>query len=389
MTAQNKRAMVIIASQQHADQLSGALAEGDMLARYYCGAAPRGRLRAIIGRRFVLAPSTRIAHLLLRKLVHNTRRYQRIVYRLYRDYDRRMAHHVRRDDVDAVIAYENGALHLFRAAKALGKLTILDAADCHYRFQQAMGDTFNDAELQASVNAGKEAELELADYLLCCSEFAKGTYVDAGIPADRIYVGCPGADLTNFRADLREPAGDGPLRMLFAGRFTIKKGADVLIEALERLRAAGIPFHLEIAADGIAADPAIVRRFAALSTMLGKQSHQQLPGVMARADLLLVPSRFDAHPMVVAEAMGCGTPVLASEHVGSKRLIEHGVSGFVVKACDVDALYDQLAWCATHPAEVRAMSPAAARAATVADWTHYRAQARENVRAIFARHWGD
>lgn len=72
---------------------------------------------------------------------------------------------------------------------------------------------------------------------------------------------------------------------------------------------------------------------------LGFANQTQLPAVYSAADLMILPSVYDAFGVVVNEAMLCGCPVVASDHVGAARdLIAHGQTGFVYPCGDVDAL---------------------------------------------------
>ncbi len=72
---------------------------------------------------------------------------------------------------------------------------------------------------------------------------------------------------------------------------------------------------------------------------LGFANQTQLPAIYSSADLMVLPSQYDAFGVVVNEAMFCGCPVAASDHVGAARdLIEHGRTGFVYPCGDIDAL---------------------------------------------------
>jgi glycosyltransferase involved in cell wall biosynthesis len=72
---------------------------------------------------------------------------------------------------------------------------------------------------------------------------------------------------------------------------------------------------------------------------LGFANQTQLPAIYSSADLMVLPSEYDAFGVVVNEAMLCGCPVAASDHVGAARdLIEHGRTGFVYPCGDIDAL---------------------------------------------------
>ena len=72
---------------------------------------------------------------------------------------------------------------------------------------------------------------------------------------------------------------------------------------------------------------------------LGFANQTELPAIYSSADLMVLPSQYDAFGVVVNEAMLCGCPVAASDRVGAARdLIEHGRTGFVYPCGDIDAL---------------------------------------------------
>jgi len=72
---------------------------------------------------------------------------------------------------------------------------------------------------------------------------------------------------------------------------------------------------------------------------LGFVNQSQLPAIYTAADLMVLPSVYDAFGVVVNEAMLCGCAVAASDHVGAARdLIVQGRTGFVYPCGDVDAL---------------------------------------------------
>lgn len=73
--------------------------------------------------------------------------------------------------------------------------------------------------------------------------------------------------------------------------------------------------------------------------MLGFVEQSQLPAFYTAGDLLVVPSEQDACPVVVCEAMLCGTPVVLSDEVkGRFELVEDGSTGFVYPCGDIEAL---------------------------------------------------
>ena len=93
---------------------------------------------------------------------------------------------------------------------------------------------------------------------------------------------------------------------------------------------------------------------------LGFANQTQLPAIYTSADLMVLPSMYDAFGVVVNEAMLCGCPVAASDHVGAARdLIEHGRTGFVYPCGDIDALAAVLRQAAENRGRLSEMGVAA------------------------------
>jgi glycosyltransferase involved in cell wall biosynthesis len=135
-------------------------------------------------------------------------------------------------------------------------------------------------------------------------------------------------------------AGDGAL--LFVGRLRIRKGVEVLLEALAGLAAAGRPARLLVAGDG-EHRAALERRAAELGlgaavTFLGRCGAGRVRALLAAARALVVPSTYEGMPLVVLEAMEAGVPVVASAVSGIPEVVVDGETGWLVPAEDPRAL---------------------------------------------------
>lgn len=125
---------------------------------------------------------------------------------------------------------------------------------------------------------------------------------------------------------------------LFVGRLTSRKAPDLLIRAVAEVEglccavAGDGPMRekLERLAERLGVSDRIV--------FLGNVASRDLPGLYARADLLVLPSVSEAFPLVALEAMACGTPVLATRVAGLRTLVSDWETGFLVKPGDLGEL---------------------------------------------------
>jgi glycosyltransferase involved in cell wall biosynthesis len=115
-------------------------------------------------------------------------------------------------------------------------------------------------------------------------------------------------------------------------------------DLLEAFAKSGVPNALLVFAGAGPLRAELEARVASLGLgkrvrFLGFVNQSQLPAIYTAADLMVLPSVYDAFGVVVNEAMLCGCAVAASDHVGAARdLIVEGRTGFVYPCGDVDAL---------------------------------------------------
>ncbi|MGN6795126.1 MAG: glycosyltransferase [Streptosporangiaceae bacterium] len=131
--------------------------------------------------------------------------------------------------------------------------------------------------------------------------------------------------------------GDGAV---FAGRLSPEKGA---AEAIDIAAAAGMP--IDVYGDAYDADYAR-EQVGPRADLPGVTVHQAVPRAslweaMARAAVVLYPARWDEpFGMAAAEALACGTPVVAFRRGGLGEVIADGVTGFLVPPDDVQRFAD-------------------------------------------------
>ena len=160
--------------------------------------------------------------------------------------------------------------------------------------------------------------------------------------------------------------------LLSVGGLQPRKGNDVLLDALAQLASwsKGARPTLLVGGDG-ASESALRAQTAALGLrddvrFLGYR--QDMPALMAAADLLVSASRWEGCPMVILEAMASGLPIVATAVGGVPELITDGVSGRLVPPEDPTALAEAIDGVLGDVDLARDMA-ARARRRVVADFT--------------------
>jgi glycosyltransferase involved in cell wall biosynthesis len=379
---------------QHSHQMAMALHEHGMLQQYWSGVPVRGpeepapwwlpseyraKVRAVdipcAMRRHPIV-FTGLLKLGARGLAGtNSSDNAHRVFHLFDDW---VARQIPRIRPDVVVAYENSASRTFEAARRIGARCVLDAPAVH-RAAAARLLTMPSQRYLREIDARKDAEVALADMIITCSRFAAQTYVEAGIDPATLYPillgASPPAGLSRRRTRTHT-------RFLFAGGVTLLKGVDLLLDAFAQVRAR-VP-DAELVIVGGAASPALQRKMASTPgvVVLGALPQAALFQEIADADCLVLPSRFDSFGMVVTEALSCGTPVLVSDCVGAKEVVEEFPgSGWIVPV-NVDALLDRMLDLATVPALLDDARAQARLAGQTYTWARYRQAAAATIGSL-------
>jgi glycosyltransferase involved in cell wall biosynthesis len=159
----------------------------------------------------------------------------------------------------------------------------------------------------------------------------------------------PGADLR-----IRQALDVPPQRFVFgtSGRLAPEKNHPVLIEALNRLLAAGVDAHLLIVGEGPER-----KRLEAMVTEFGLQQRISLIGqqddvrpALAAMDVFVLPSTIETFSNAALEAMAMSRPILMSRVGGAAEMVSDGIDGQLLAPESIhDTLLDRLATLARDP----------------------------------------
>jgi len=127
-----------------------------------------------------------------------------------------------------------------------------------------------------------------------------------------------------------------PGRVTFVGRLDEQKNVGALIEALEGME----DTTLVIVGDGPlrAGLEAAAARRRVNATFLGRRPQGELPELLNRSAVFVLPSHYEGNPKALVEAMSCGVPVVGTRVPGIREVLEHRETGYL---------------CGTSPGEIR------------------------------------
>ena len=140
-----------------------------------------------------------------------------------------------------------------------------------------------------------------------------------------------------------------------------EKGHDVLMDAAVEVLRRFPDAHIECVGGGPQLEPLVARAEARgllhAVTFLGQRD--DVPARLAEADIFVLPSRSEAFPNAVLEAMAAGLPIVVSGVGGILELIDDERTGLLVPAGDPHALADRICRLMTDPALAARLGDAA------------------------------
>jgi glycosyltransferase involved in cell wall biosynthesis len=195
------------------------------------------------------------------------------------------------------------------------------------------------------------------DGVIAVSPGQADTWLARGYPRDRILVvpnGVEAMEVDEPRSEIRRELGipDSAVVALLVAALRPEKRGEDFVHAVRRARAERPELIGVIAGDGVdrpAVEAAIHGDEAV--RLLGERD--DIPRLLAAADVFVLSSEFEALPMSILEAMAAGLPVLSTNVGNVPEIVLPGINGLLVPPLDPGALATGLVKLAASP-ELRA-----------------------------------
>lgn len=306
---------------------------------------------------------------------------------------------IARQNWDVVAAFSGIALPIFKVVENKPTLKVLQRGSTHIAVQRQLLDQ----EAARSGVAGdrpsdwivarESAEYKRADLIQVLSTFAKRSFVESGIPAERMGLLRQGADGGVFSVSdavaaqraSRIVAGE-KLRVLFVGPFSFRKGALDLVEVARSI--AGPAFEFRCVGPQPAETAQLRQSSAKAIDFIPKVPREQLAEHYNWADAFIFPTIEDGGAVVLFQALGSGLPILATTNCAAPDIVREGDNGWITPIREPSAMVQKLQWCDRNRQDFANMTLRVAATKESWPWSEIGRQANENIANAWQRRFG-
>jgi len=259
-------------------------------------------------------------------------------------YDNKVAGMI--EPCDIFHGFASQSLKTMIKAKKMGAKIVADNPNTHpsnirkilteeYKIWRVPYPAYNKIAMNRRLRA-----LEIADRVLLLSTDSYRSFIDNGYPAESLRIVPYGVDGELFRP---RPKRDDKFRVLFIGQICLRKGFQYLLEAwrLLGLKEAELVLAGSCKPDALYA----LRKYEGKIDFRIKEPLSRMSEIAEfynQASIAVFPSIEEGFGMVVTEAMASGLPVVVSQNVGAKDLINNGEEGFIVPIRNAQAITDAI-----------------------------------------------
>ena len=254
---------------------------------------------------------------------------------------------------DIFVGWSAFSLYSLRKAKELGMKTILDHGSSHIFYQyeilkeeyQNWGHKPIFDDLPHPKIIEKELkEYEEADYIALPSLFSKRTFLEKGIPENKILHIPYGVDLTHFR---KIPKKDDVFRVIFVGKVCLHKGFHYLVQAFSELKLK----NSELMVVGPLGNDIMpfFKKYKNSFNYIGRFPQNELYKYYSQANVFVLPSIEEGLAMVQLQAMACGLPIICTTNTGGEDIIRDGIDGFIIPIRNVEKLKEKILFFYENP----------------------------------------
>lgn len=331
-----KNAVVYIApNRAHHYEIARELKANGLLRKFYCAATRLvARNRAPdLWPEIVHVDFVQSIYVAMRKLAGNGRFAEKMALLSRKVLDERV---FREAGNERVLLGYSGAFTKSLTTRGPEVCGIVEAVNTHVDWYddllrkeaQSLGICYNGS---ASEDRNRRlAEYRAADAITAPSRAALESYVKLGIPRERMNLHWIRPSVARLSVESCRKLERGPIKVLFVGQVTLRKGVKYLIEAASRMDPSLFQFRIV----GPKIEPTGLHGITIPGNclLLGALSGAALLDEYGNADLFVLPSLEEGLALVLFEAMSAGLPIVATCQSGFSDLCSMGAKGKILSS---------------------------------------------------------
>ncbi len=288
----------------------------------------------------------------LRKIQGKSKAAQNAVYNRDVQFDayvaKRLKAHFKKDPQLQYWGFQGSCHESLKQAQALGIPSYCELATAHVvaskrilgeeaKLHREWAHTIDNLVFPADYEKRLVEEPHLASKCIAASSFTKQTLLEVDIRDENILYLPLGFDVEYipYQEKLETDIANRPLKLLYAGTVTQRKGIKYLLEAMKKLSRNDIELHI---IGGIQGNDDALNHYKGHFHYHQPISQSELFKKYNEFDALVLPTVFEGFGLVIVEAMAAGLPVITTPHSIGPELINDGENGYIVPIRDIESI---------------------------------------------------
>ena len=248
-------------------------------------------------------------------------------------------------EANILIALSQCGLEAGKKIKKLNGKFICDRGSAHILYQkEILKEEYKELNIPFNEISDDTINREINEYdeaniISVPSTFALNTFLEKGFDRKKLFLNSYGVDLQRFKPLPRIKSDK--FKVLYVGSLRVRKGIFYLLDAFKKLNFKNKELTL-IGPIQKNIKKKIEKYFSENIKYLSVIKHTQLNKYYSNADVFVQPSVEEGLSLVIAEALACGCPVIATLNTGAIDLFSDENEGFIIKPRSVEKIYEKL-----------------------------------------------
>jgi alpha-maltose-1-phosphate synthase len=321
-----------------------------------------------------------LKEILYSKLYGHSQKILNAVYERDVKFDALISKKLQRRQGNIFWGFQGSCYESLNSARDVGKKTICELATGHVpaslrilgeerRLHPDWADSFDNLNFPPSYLKRLEQEPHRADFVVGASSFTLETLRQDDVDVSKLKLLPLGFEAERIPYKPNDTQRSGPLKLLYAGRVTQRKGIVYLLEAMQCFSPKDVELHIVGFVQGSGKG---LGKFTGQFTQHPPVSQYELFSLYQHFDAFVLPTLFEGFGLVIIEAMAAGLPVITTPHSIGPEIITDRENGFIVPIRDSIAIKKTIEYLLSLQAhELLAIKHAARKAALNYSWHHY------------------